>query len=103
MVYFGEFIPQQVIEGWWWKNYSSHRSKMEVVKTTGGYAKYLSKYLSDHDFERAYFSQGWVFLGWVGFSKWIRKNWGQYPPKIMLVEMAKMPEEIRKDNEWYLL
>ena len=44
---------------------------------TGG-AETLPLIISKEDFERYHFSQGWVFAGWVGWSKWIRKEFGEY-------------------------
>lgn len=101
VVYFGRFIPQQVIEDWWWKNYASHRSKMGLVYNVKRQAWYLSKYLSGEDFERYHFSSGWVFLGWIGYSHWIKREFGQYPTKEMLVELAMMSREGRKGHTWF--
>jgi hypothetical protein len=101
IVYFGPYIPQQVIEDWWWKNYASHRSKMGKVYNVKGQAWYLSKYLSGEDFERCYFSKGWVFPGWIGFSKWFKKEFGVYPPREMLVALAKMSGAEREEHPWF--
>jgi hypothetical protein len=101
VVYFGEYIPQQIIEDWWWKNYASHRSKMGAVKSAKGQAWYLSKYLSKADFERYHFSGGWVFPGWVGFSQWVKRGFGEYPPREMLVELGKMGKAEREENTWF--
>ena len=98
VVYFGTYIPQQVIEDWWWKNYASHRSKMGKVKNVKGQAWYLSKYLSGEDFERYYFSKGWVFPGWIEFSQWIKKEFGAYPKKEKLVELGRMSKAEREEH-----
>ena len=98
VVYFGPYIPQQVIEDWWWKNYASHRSKMGKVYNVKRQARYLAKYLSREDFERYYFSKGWVFPGWIGFSQWCKKEFGGYPPKEVLAELAKMSKEEREEE-----
>ena len=98
VVYFGPYIPQQVIEDWWWKNYASHRSKMGVVKNVERQAWYLSKYLSKEDFERYYFSGGWVFPGWIGFSQWFKKEFGVYPPREMLINLAKISRAERGED-----
>jgi hypothetical protein len=84
VVYFGDYIPQQLIEDWWMKNYKSHRSKMELLKDGWKTAKYLAGYLHGEDFEACCFSQKWVFKGWVGFSNWCKKEFGDYPPTEML-------------------
>jgi len=39
-----------------------------------------------------------VFPGWIGFSKWFKKEFGVYPPREMLVELAKMGKEEREEN-----
>ncbi len=101
VVYFGKYIPQQVIEDWWWKNYASHRSKMGRVYNVKRQAWYLCKYLNSEDFERYHFSIGWVFPGWIGFSKWIKKEFGSYPPPEMLVELAMTGKEERKEHTWF--
>ena len=64
-------------------------------------AWYLSKYLSGEDFERYYFSKGWVFPGWIGFSQWFKKEFGLYPPREMLVEIAKMSKAEREEHTWF--
>jgi len=98
VVYFGSYIRQGVIEDWWWKNYDSHRSRMGAVRNVKGQAWYLSKYLSKEDFERYYFSKGWVFPGWIGFSQWFRQEFAVYPPREMLVELGKMSKDGREEH-----
>jgi len=39
-----------------------------------------------------------VFSGWIGFSQWFRKEFGSYPPREMLVEMASMSRVEREEN-----
>ena len=101
VVYFGPRIPQQVIEDWWWKNYASHRSKMRKVYNVKGQAWYLSKYLSGEDFERYYFSKGWVFPRWVGFSQWFKREFGIYPRREMLIELAGRSKGEREEDTWF--
>ena len=61
----------------------------------------MSRYLSGEDFERYYFSKGWVFTGWIGFSQWIKKEFGVYPKREILVELAKMSKEEREEHPWF--
>lgn len=98
VVYFGKYIPQQVIEAWWWKNYASHRSKMGMVYNVERQAWYLSGYLSGEGFERYHFSQGWVFSGWIGWSRWYKKNWGVWPPMTLVKGLAKEPASVREED-----
>ena len=74
---------------------------MEVVKNIKRQAWYLSKYLSKADFERYHFSGGWVFPGWIGFSQWIKKEFGAYPKREMLVELGKMSGDEREEHTWF--
>ncbi len=103
VVYFGTYIPQQVIEDWWWKNYASHRSKMGKVKDVKGQAWYLSKYLSGEDFERYYFSKGWVFPGWIGWSKWFKKNYGVYPDQMYPGILAKLSRMSKVERDGIIM
>ena len=64
---------------------------------------YLSKYLSKADFERCHFSKGWVFPGWIGFSQWVKKEFGAYPKREMLAEMGRMCKAVRKEDTWFSL
>jgi len=64
-------------------------------------AWYLSRYLSEEDFERYHFSNGWVFRGWIGFSKWMKREFSCYPPKEMLIELAKMGKLGREKHLWF--
>ena len=61
----------------------------------------MSKYLSGEGFERYYFSKGWVFPGWIGFSQWIKKEFGAYPKREVLVELAKMGKAEREEQTWF--
>jgi hypothetical protein len=70
---------------------------MGVVKNT----KRQTWYLSKANFERYQFSGGWVFPGWIGFSQWFKKEFGDYPSREMLVELGRMSKEARKDHMWF--
>ena len=42
-----------------------------------------------------------MFPGWIGFSKWIKREFGDYPKREMLVELGRMSKEARKDHTWF--
>jgi len=42
-----------------------------------------------------------VFPGWIGFSQWFKKEFGVYPPREMLVELAKMSKAEREEHVWF--
>ena len=71
---------------------------MRVVRNVKHQAWYLSKYLSRADVERYHFSARWVFGGWIGFSQWIRKEFGGYPRRGMLVKLSRMSRAEREGD-----
>jgi hypothetical protein len=74
---------------------------MGVVKNTKRQTWYLSKYLSKADFERYYFSGGWVFPGWIGFSQWIKHEFGDYPQRELLIDLGRMSKAEREEDTWF--
>jgi hypothetical protein len=64
-------------------------------------AWYLSRYLGGEGFERYYFSKGWVFPGWIGFSQWVRKQFGAYPKREVLVGLGRMSKADREEDTWF--
>jgi hypothetical protein len=76
----------------------SRSLEMEIARNVKRQAWYLSKYLSKADFERYYFSDGWVFPGWIGFSQWFKKEFGDYPQREMLVEIGRMSKGEREEH-----
>lgn len=46
-------------------------------------------------------SGGWVFHGWIGFSQGFKKEFGIYPPREMLIELARMSKEEREEHTWF--
>jgi hypothetical protein len=44
---------------------------------------------------------GWVFTGWIGFSQWIKKEFGDYPQREMLVALGRMRKAEREEHTWF--
>jgi len=43
-------------------------------------------------------SAGWVFRGWVGWSRWFKRNYGVYPDQKypgILVKLARKPRSVQ--------
>jgi hypothetical protein len=74
---------------------------MGVVKSIKRQAWYLSKCLSKADFERYHFSGGWVFTGWIGFSQWIKREFGDYPKRELLTNLGRMSKAEREEHMWF--
>jgi len=66
-------------------------------------ARYIGKYLNMQLYHvRKYImSAGWVFPGWLGFSQWFKKEFGVYPPREMLVKLARMSKAEREEHMWF--
>ncbi len=39
-----------------------------------------------------------MFSGWIGFSQWFKKEFGAYPRREILVELAKMSKGEREER-----
>ena len=39
-----------------------------------------------------------MFPGWIGFSQWIKKEFGAYPKKEKLVELKRMNKAEREEH-----
>jgi len=46
-------------------------------------------------------SAGWVFPGWISFSQWFKKEFGDYPAGELLVEMGRTSKAEREENIWF--
>ena len=66
-------------------------------------ARYIGNYINMQSYPvRKYImSAGWVFPGWIGFSKWYKKEFGDYPPREMLVGLSKMSKAEREEHTWF--
>ena len=73
------------------------------VDDVAGAARYIGKYLHMQSYHvRKYImSAGWVFPGWIGFSQWIKKEFGAYPKREMLVELGRMSKAEREEHTWF--
>jgi hypothetical protein len=57
-----------------------------------GAARYIGNYLNTQSYRvRKYImSAGWVFRGWVSWSRWFKKHYGVYPDQKYPGIMAKL-------------
>jgi hypothetical protein len=42
-----------------------------------------------------------VFTGWIGFSQWFKGEFGDYPPRDMLVNLEMMSKAKREEYTWF--
>jgi hypothetical protein len=96
----GEFMPQVELEDMWIGVHRSIKPYIEVVDDVAAAARYIGKYLHTQSYHvRKYImSAGWVFPGWVSWSRWFKNNYGVYPDQKypgILVKLARMPKSVR--------
>ena len=79
----GVYMPQRELENMWVDVHRSIKPYIKRVKSVKGAANYLAKYMHQQSSNRYIMSAGWVFKGWVSWSKWYKQNFGEYPQKVM--------------------
>ena len=75
-------------------------ASLAAVDDVDGAARYMGGYLHMQSYRvRKYImSAGWVFKGWVSWSKWFKRNYGVYPDKKypgILAKLARMSKSVR--------
>lgn len=98
----GEFMPQLEIEDMWIDVHRSIKPYIEAVDDVAGAAGYIGKYVHTQSYHvRKYImSAGWVFPGWVSWSKRFRRKNGVYPDEMypgILGKLASMSKSERDE------
>ena len=101
----GKFMPQLELEDMWIDVHRSIKPYIEAVDDVGGAAGYIGKYvhMQSYHVRKYIMSAGWVFSGWIGFSQWFKKVFGDYPPREMLVELGRMSKAECEEHTWFEL
>ena len=88
----GEFMPQGELEDMWIDIHRSIKPYIEAVDDVYAAARYIGNYLNMQSYRvRKYImSAGWVFKGWIAWSKWFKKHYGVYPDKMYPGVLAKL-------------
>ena len=76
--------------------------RLADVDDVDGAARYIGKYLHMQSYHvRKYImSAGWVFNGWISWSKWFKQQYGVYPDQMypgILAKLARMPKRVRDE------
>jgi len=98
----GKFMPQLELEDMWIGVHRSIKPYIEAVDDVDAAARYIGSYLNMQSYRvRKYImSAGWVFPGWVSWSKWFKRHYGVYPDQKypgILVKLARMSERVRDE------
>jgi hypothetical protein len=73
------------------------------VDDVDGAARCIGNYLNMQSYRvnKYIMSASWVFPGWIGFSQRIKKEFGAYPKREILVDLSKMSSEEREEHTWF--
>jgi hypothetical protein len=98
----GKFMPQLELEDMWIGVHRSIKPYIEAVDDVDAAARYIGTYLNMQSYRvRKYImSAGWVFPGWVSWSRWFKRNYGVYPDQkypSILVKLARMSRRVRDE------
>jgi hypothetical protein len=79
----GGCMPQRGLEDMWIGVHRSIKRYIEAVGDDVAAARYIGNYLDMQSYcvRKYIISAGWVFKGWVGFSKWFKREFGEYSSK----------------------
>ena len=77
-------------------------ARLAEVDDIDAAARYIGKYLHMQSYRvRKYIiSAGWMFKGWVSWSKWFKRHNGVYPDQKypgVLVKLARMSKRLRDE------
>jgi hypothetical protein len=99
----GKFMPQRELENMLIEVHRSIKPYIEAVDDVDAAARYIGNYLNTQSYHvRKYImSAGWVFPGWIGFSQWFKREFGEYPPREMLIDLGRMTKGEREEHTWF--
>jgi hypothetical protein len=102
--YGSDKLPVLDMRQYWLAHYKSTISGMAEIHDIQKAIYYVAGYLSTKEkFARSWSSQGWVFRGWLGFSKAYRKQYGSYPEAELIVKLSLLPKQKRSfELDWLL-
>jgi hypothetical protein len=71
------------------------------VDDVDGAARYIGNYLNMQSYRvRKYImSAGWVFKGWIAWSKWFKRNYGVYPDQMYPRVLAKLSRMSKSERD----
>lgn len=94
-------LNPQELDDYWLKIYGSKVTGLAAVKHAKKAAHYLSQYVAGEGFQRARFSNNWIFSGSFEFSRWVKRSLGYYPDIETLAKLSVMsPVERLVVPEW---
>jgi hypothetical protein len=97
----GAFMPQRELEDMWIDIHRSIKPYIEAVDDVNGAARYIGNYLNMQSYrvKKYIMSAGWVFKGWIAWSKWFRRNYGVYPDQMYPGILAKLSRMSKNERD----
>jgi hypothetical protein len=96
LVFRGEYMAQAQLSAMWASIHKSPVVDIQAVYKAKGGAQYLAKYLAKEGINRYWASYNWVFAGWVGWSKRVKRAVGHYPSRALLRSLAVLDKVKRR-------
>jgi hypothetical protein len=98
----GVYMPQRELEDIWIDVHRSIKPYIEAVDDVGAAARYIGNYLNNQSYrmKKSIMSAGWVFKGWIAWSRWFKKHYGVYPDQMypgILAELSRM-SKVERDE-----
>jgi hypothetical protein len=97
----GVYMPQRELEDMWIDIHRSIKPYIEAVDDVGATARYIGNYLNNQSYhvKKYIMSAGWVFKGWIAWSKWFKKNYGVYPDQMYPGVLAKLSRMSKSERD----
>ncbi|MBA7576363.1 hypothetical protein ES708_18202 [subsurface metagenome] len=96
LVFRGKYMAQAQLSVMWAKLHLSPVVDIEAVYSQRGGARYLAKYLAKEALGRYWASYDWVFAGWVGWSRRVKRAVGHWPSRALLRSLAGLDKVKRR-------
>lgn len=96
LVFRGEYMAQAQLSAMWASIHKSPVVDIQAVYKAKGGARYLAKYLAKEGVNRYWASYNWVFAGWVGWSRRVKRAVGHYPSRALLRSLAVLDKVKRR-------
>ncbi|MBA7584347.1 hypothetical protein ES708_26300 [subsurface metagenome] len=96
LVFRGSYMQKAVISAMWGSLHLSPIVDIKAVYEARGGARYLAKYLAKEAVNRYWASYDWVFRGWVGWSRRVKRAVGRYPSRALLRSLARLDKIKRR-------
>ena len=95
-------MPQRELEDMWIDIHRSTKPHIETVDDVTAAARYIGNYMNTQSYrvKKYIISAGWVFKGWIAWSRRFKKHYGVYPDQMypgILVKSSRLSKSERDE------